>query len=150
MADDLGTNVEAMTTDHLIDAFIAANRLKAELEADLKPVKKDIEQFGAAIVERFSETGTQRISRNGATVHLSRSLSVKAKGGDTAAVVEALQAAGMDDLLGVNSPRIKSWCQERFYRDDFDTWEIDLDKLPKEIRSVVECSEYVQAKCRKG
>lgn len=139
-----------LTRDAHIERYIALTQRKRELEADLRRTKEDLQPVESWLANDFMSRGVQSIKQNGYTVYLKRDLSVKSKGGDTAAVVDKLRRARLGELIGINWPRIRAWVKERCYRADLDEWDTDITKLPPSLREVVEISEFTKVCCRKA
>lgn len=133
-----------------IDRFLALTKRKRELDAELRKTKDELAPLESWLADDFASRGVQSIKINGYTVYLKRDLSVKSKGGDTAAVVDKLRRARLGELIGISWPRLRAWVKERCYREDLDEWDTDINKLPPSLREVVEISEFTKVCCRKA
>jgi len=138
------------TRDGRIEHYIALTVKKRKIEAELRAVKDDIAPLESWIADDFAQRRCQSINLDGHTVYLRRDLSVKSKGGDTAAIVDKLRRARLGELIGVNWPRIKAWVKERCYREDIGEWQANTSKLPPSLRDVVDVEEYVRVCCKKS
>lgn len=141
---------EETTRDERISRYVALTRAKRQIEAELRKVKDDIAPLEDAIATDFEERRCQSINLDGHTVYLRRDLSVRSKGGDTAAIVDKLRRARLGELIGVNWSRIRAWVKERCYREDIGEWQADISKLPPSLRDVVEVTEFTRVCCKKS
>ena len=109
------------TEPDLIDRYIELHDRQAQLEADLKAVKAEIETANEALVEDWAETGTSQIVRTGRTVKLSASWTEfhcwKSAGVSTPALCEGLLAAGLPGMVrrepSYDASKLKSWIWEQ-------------------------------------
>ena len=87
----------------LVGQYIELHDRQAQLEADLKAVKAEIETANEALIEEWAEAGTSQIVRHGRTVKLCASWTEfhcwKGKGVKTPALCEALIEAGLPRLV---------------------------------------------------
>lgn len=91
-----------------------------------------------------------KLTCHGRTFFLRRDISVKSKGGDTAAVATALRRARLGSMIGVSWPSFKAWCRERMFNETMGDWEANLNKLPPSIRAVVDVIEFHTFQSRKA
>ena len=129
-----------------VDRFVELQRRKRELETELKPIKDELAKLEETVADRFAEQGTEQIKRNGATVYLSRDVTLKAKEGTDAAVRALIDSH--PDMLGLGHQKLKALVKESCYDAELDTWEIDPRKLPAEIAKAFEVGEISKARCR--
>lgn len=137
---------ESTGTKDNIERFVALQRERRRIEAQLKPVKEELAQLEEALASEFAANGTQQIKRNGATVYLSRDVQLKAKDGTDAAVRQLLQS--YPDMLALGHAKLKALVKECCYDAELETWELDSRKLPSEIAEAFDVSEMIKPRCR--
>jgi hypothetical protein len=94
--------------------FVAMDKRKDELEAELKAVKQRMNGLDAALMEQFSATGTQSMRVDGRTLYLRRDIRCSAKKGMKAQAVAMLKNHGLGDYVeeGFNANSISAWMRE--------------------------------------
>jgi len=135
-----------MTTDEAIDAIVSDTARKREIDAELRNLNARIDASARLISGAWLLDGTQKITRNGATIFLSREMTVSTP--DTAAAVAAFMDAGMEWALAVGSGRLKSWLKEILYNAEIGEWTVDEDRIPPEIRGKIDVREYHRVNVR--
>jgi hypothetical protein len=104
-----------MTTQETVDEFILLTQRKQQLESDLSVIKKELDEMEPKILEHFEKHGIQRITQDGLTVYLSRSLwAGKDEGVENDEAIEALNTAGLGMFA---EPRINVSSLSRYFRD---------------------------------
>lgn len=75
--------------------FVRLTNQKRELEADLRDVKARLGELEPQILDHFQQDGIQRVTVDGYTLYLSRSLYAGPKDGDKDRMIQSLQ--GLDE-----------------------------------------------------
>ena len=121
--------------------FVELTRHKRELKSKIARIDKELAGVERELVKEFRESNKRSVNIDGHTIYLTRLISVKSIGGDTAAIVDKLRRARFGEMIGVNWPRLFSYVKERMQDDTTGTWEVDKSKLPPSIRDVVDVGE---------
>lgn len=132
-----------------LDQFIELTKVKRDLEKQLKDINGQLAKAEAEVICEWQENGTEQTRKNGMTVFIKRELSIKAKDGDTLAVVgQLIPDPNLRFLLGVNHMRLRSQLKEWCFNDEIGEIEPDINKLPEALRGVVEITEYSRLNAR--
>lgn len=104
----------------LLDRLDALRSRKAQLDDEVKDVSAELGAVQEALVSQFAQHGLQNLKlTDGRTFYLQPSLWAYAKpqdqGGGKDAVITALRAEGMDDLVSetYNTSTLSAWVRER-------------------------------------
>lgn len=132
-----------------LDQFIELTKVKRDLEKQLKDINGQLAKAEADVIREWQENGTEQTRKNGMTVFIKRELSIKAKDGDTLAVVgQLIPDPNLRFLLGVNHMRLRSQLKEWCFNEEIGEIEPDINKLPEALRDVVEITEYSRLNAR--
>lgn len=105
-----------MTTEaslsSLLEAIAAKQAEKAELDASLKKVNADLRQMEGLAVEQLAAAGLDGVRAAGKSWGTREFFSVSVPKEHRKAVVEAARAAGLGDLVSVNTSTLKTWLLE--------------------------------------
>ena len=93
----------------LVSQFCRATEHKRALNAELKGVQEEVDTVQAALLEEMVGEGVSRITQNGATVHMIRRMTVRAKDGDQQAAIHGVIAMGDTTYLMLSTQRIASF-----------------------------------------
>jgi hypothetical protein len=107
-------------------------------EKEVKKLKEKANTLMEELLPDFKNSGTQRINVDGKTVWLDRKVWASA-GGDMPRLVDAMKAAGMEDMVGetVNGGSLSAWVRE-FDPDKVKTESEIIEALPEELRDAIE------------
>jgi uncharacterized small protein (DUF1192 family) len=100
----------------------------AELQAEKKRLENEVSKVGGALkeaealaVEQLAASGLDGVRAAGKSWYVREFFSVSVPTENREAVVEAAEAAGLDDLIAVNTTTLKSWLIEQRAGSDGDT-----------------------------
>ena len=130
-----------------VHGYLDLYRRRKTIKDDLAAVNAEIAEAETALLAEWTATGVQRVTVDGATVHLRREMAVRHRAG-TSATAEALRSAGLFDLLGPQPARLKAWLKDEMHRDDLDEW--DVSRVPGPLRDVIDVSEIHRLGVRGG
>lgn len=129
-----------------IDRMIELTASKRELQAKLRAIEAQIAETGRRVSDSWLSTGTSKITRNGATVYLSREMSARLKDPDDA--LAAILGTGLEHLVGVGVSRLKAWLRETLHDDVIGDWSADPSRIPPGLRDHIEIGEYHRVNVR--
>lgn len=93
--------------------YIELTLRKRDLDAESRRVGEQLDQIEAALLEQWIEEGRQSERINGVTVYISKRTWATAREGDRQAVVRALEALDMRDMVTFNTQTLSAWFKER-------------------------------------
>ena len=101
-----------MDTDALHE-FVQLEKDRRQLEAQLKSLKARKAKLEEQLLTEFEQTGVQNMRVDGMTVFIHRQTWAN-HAGNPAALVEAMRAAGMDEMVkvSVNTQTLSAWVRE--------------------------------------
>lgn len=101
-----------MDTDALHE-FVQVEKDRRELEAKLKSLKARKARLEEQLLTQFEQEGVQNMRVDGMTVFVHRQTWAN-HAGNPAALVEAMRAAGMDEMVktSVNTQTLSAWVRE--------------------------------------
>jgi hypothetical protein len=120
--------------DEQVGRFVSLSELERELKAKLDAVKSERIALEAAILDHWSNNGITAQRVKGMTVYPQRRVYASAP-------IEAIEAAGLHELVGVNSQRLSAYVRECEQSDT---------PLPQPLADAVTLTEYVSLRTRKG
>lgn len=145
-----------------IKGYVAAEKKKKELDAELSDVKKQLEAFEAQIVTNYVAAGVKSMSVDGRLVYLSPEIFVgTATGKEKADVINALRAEATTNAMvseTYNAATLKSYVRE-IAKEVEDTCKREerlfdadavLAALPEAIRNSVKISFDFGVRSRKA
>lgn len=114
------------------------------LEKQVKKAKEKLAEIEKELLPQFKDSGMDKGTFNGVTVWLDRKIWASS-GGNVPGMIEALQSAGVDELVSetVNATRLTSWVREHDPDNALDPDSI-RQKLPPEVQEVINISEKFQ------
>lgn len=147
--------VEALSFLEKVAAFVAVEAELAELMAKAEEATARKRKLESELIEIFQDTGTQKVTANGRTAYLHRTLYARAKNGK-ASVIEALREAGLGDYINddYNASRLAGYVREveknlTDGKGGADPADI-IAALPEPLREVVAVGETYAIRTRKG
>lgn len=127
---------EAMTK-RLIELTVR----KRELDAESRKIGEVIDALESALLEQWIEAGRQSERIDGYTVYVGKRTWATPKDGDRHAVVEALEALGMADMVTYNTQTLSAWFKERAEAGQ---------EVPQTLAEVVDLTDKFSLNVRKG
>jgi hypothetical protein len=125
-----------------IEEFIELSKRKKELTRELEEVKSTLGALDAIILERFTQDGTEKITRNGMTLYVHSQLWAKKKEGiSNAQAVRALEEAGYEDYTTLNHQSLSALLRE---------WEKAREPIPEGLQNFIEGSTAYSIRARKA
>lgn len=114
----------------------------------VKKLKEEAADLEVELLPQFKDAGIDKTTINGKTVWLDRKVWASA-GGDMPALVDAMKAAGLHDMVGetVNGNTLSAWVRE-FDPDGVFSPEEIVEKLPVELRNSINVSEVFKLQVR--
>lgn len=114
---DIGDLVEAnqltpIPLQELLSIVAGLQAEKARVETDLKNVKKRLDEIESIAVEALAASGLDGVKAAGKSWWTRDSFVVSVPTENREAVVEAAKAAGLGDMVAVNTTTLKSWLME--------------------------------------
>lgn len=111
-------------------------------EGAIGELKEKKAQLENALMKNMIDGGIQRCSLDGHTVYIKRELWAGAGEAGMPALVAALKAAGLGDLVSesAGAQKLSAWVREHD-PDKKDPPEVVISRLPEAIRPVVKVSE---------
>ena len=115
---------------------------KAELETELRKVKKKLSDGEPKVLDLFTEQGIEsaRVASEGRTLHVRRMVAARMVNGDRDAIARGLEKAGLaEELLknDFNMNRVSAYFRERV-----DNGEAIEDVVPPELADHLEVYEF--------
>lgn len=93
--------------------YVSLTVQKRELDAASRKLAEQIEAIETELLDRWVEEGKSSETVDGYTVYLNVRQWARPKGGDRQAVVRALEALGMADMVTYNTQTLSGWYRER-------------------------------------
>lgn len=125
-----------------LDELIAATEHKRNLEAQLKAVKKFIDDVKPVVLEKFRQEGTQSVNKDGNTAYIRKDFTVKPVVSKEH-VIAMLEKTGLHDLINqtYNYRRLCAFVKECEERGE---------DLPLELLESIETDEKYDIIVRKS
>ena len=96
-----------------INDVIELTAEKGRLRSQLSEIEKRLAAAKERVAEQFIEDGTQRVTRDGYTVYISKQLSCKARPGvDYCDIADGLKREGFPHLVSISHMGLKSVIRE--------------------------------------
>ena len=127
-----------------LDRYIHLTNVREELRKDLAHIQAELNDLNYELADLFLDSGTTKIAQQGYTIYLYQQTHAAARGGDTAALTEAVAAAGLDDLISVQPQRFAAWVREQPRNSDGDPI------LPPGIANAAAVHKSVEVRCRRS
>ena len=124
----------------LCDRFAELAAQRSDLEEQVSTVKKLQEELKQDILQRMQETGISRLrsERHERTIYLRRQLWAGAKDGEKEKAVQALRAAGLEEMV---FETFSTQTLTRYVRDLAAEQDRDLPDLPPELAEGIQLTE---------
>ena len=118
-------------------------RQKRDLEADLRGVKDRLYALEPLLLDEMQSNQMDKLHLDGQTIYMHRILTTKAKGGDRSAVVAALKASDLGDLVaeGYNANSLSAWVREHLAAEQ---------PLPPLLAATLDLEEIVSIRGRQS
>lgn len=100
---------EQATTARYIEMTIR----KRELDAASRKLGEELDRMEAELLDQWIEAGRQSERLDGVTVYIAARTWATPKDGDRQAVVKALEALGMRDMVTYNTQTLSAWFKEQ-------------------------------------
>lgn len=128
--------------------YIAKKLEIKDLKSKTKKLEDEAAEIEAELLPQFKESGMDRMTIQGRTVWLDRKVWASA-GGDMPRLVDAMKAAGLEDMVGetVNGNTLSSWVREFDPEGTMSPEEI-VGKLPPEVKDAITVSEVFKLQVR--
>lgn len=114
---------------------------KAKAEDKLDGIKDELRVLEAQLRDAFTNAGVQSVRMNGRLLYLRKETSVSALDGDQQRAKGVLVSLGLDDLIGPQPARVRSWVKER---------EAAGEPLPEEFLAAFNIHTEFRVGSRKG
>lgn len=123
-----------MTIDEQVAQFVRLSELERKLKAALEEAKTKRMALEVAILDHWSNNSItgQRVA--GVTVYPQRSVYASAPR-------DAVEAAGLHDLVSVSSASFSAWYRE---------WERSGEPIPQELADCIKVTERTSLRTRRG
>jgi len=122
--------------------FVELNRKKKELKKQLKQLEDELKQLQEDVMEVFEEEGIDKISLDGYTIFLKRTLWAKAKNGDYVYTVTKMKEYGLGDYV-----------QEKFSTQAVSAYVREMEQEDPEefekLKEIFDISEVIQPQVKK-
>lgn len=128
--------------------YIAKKLEIKDLKSKTKKLEDETAEIEAELLPQFKESGMDRMTIQGRTVWLDRKVWASA-GGDMPRLVDAMKAAGLEDMVGetVNGNTLSSWVREFDPEGTMSPEEI-VGNLPPEVKDAITVSEVFKLQVR--
>jgi hypothetical protein len=123
-----------MNIDEQVAEFVRLSELERELKSDLDTVASQRIALEAAILEHWTNNGIEKTRVRGLTVYPQRRVYATAP-------LDAVEAAGLHDLIGVSSASFSAWYREH---------ERSGEPLPDALVDTIRVTEKTSLRTRKG
>lgn len=135
----------------LEDQLIYCDTKLDQLAATTKALKAKRAAIEAAMLEDWLQAGKQKETRRGRTLYRSRQMQCSTKSGQSAQLLEAIKAEGLDDFHrdGVVIASLKSWIRENSPLDP-ETGERDYSQIPANIINCLNVFEQFTIRTRQA
>lgn len=124
----------------LVSRYVSLADTERELKRQLEEIQKEKAALEPQILDYWIEHDIEGQKVNGVTLYPHRQVWAS-HGGDPQRAVAAMRAAGMDDLITVNSQTLSAWVRERRANDE---------PLPPEVAEAILVTERVSLRTRRG
>ena len=133
--------------DTLIQQFIDLTIRKRETKELEKSLSEQIDEIEKVLMEEFTLSGTQRTTKRGHTVSLTRNVTPSVKGGMQQTFCDAMKGLGLGDMVkeSVNYQTLGSWV-----RNDLDRDPDDMPILPAEVAEMLNVYEIFKLRVTKA
>jgi len=123
--------------DKALNEYIVLAAAIKEAEQQVKDMKAAKTELETILLDDFTKTGTQRITRMGKTVHMHRSVLTSTLAGKQAELCQTMKDMGNGALVkeSVNYQSLGAWSRELPMDDD------DLPILPPELVGIINVFE---------
>ena len=144
-----GTNVTVIHAEQVaafapevsVKRYIELTLRKRQLDAESRRIGEDLETLEAALLDRWIEEGRQSERIDGVTVYISKRTWATPREGNRQAVVDALEALGMRDMVTYNTQTLSAWFKEQA--------EVGQE-VPETLTEVVSLEDRHSLNVRKG
>lgn len=133
------------TATNAISRLIEIDTQKRALEDQLKDLNAERSALEAELLDQWAEEGVQHVRQNGMTVYLHRQLWASVKPEERPRAVQAFEAAGLEDMLSVNTQTLSAWWRERA-----DVEEQEEGGIPETIKELVNVEERYAIRTRRS
>lgn len=124
-----------------IHEFAALSEKKAALRAQLSELESDLAALMPLVLDDMADAGVKNMKLdNGQMVYIRRDVWAKAKDGNKLAVVDALRASGLEEMVSFSTRTLTAYVRRAEESDD---------EIPQALRDTIEISEEFKA-CVKG
>ena len=123
-----------------ISAFIELSERERDLKHELDNIKKAKDRLEPEILEHWVDNEIQSQRVRGNTLYLHTQTWASA-GDNRQRAVEALRAAGLEDLITVNSQTLSAFVREK---------QANGEALPPEVQDTITITERVSLRARRG
>jgi hypothetical protein len=120
--------------DEQVSEFVQLSERERELKAELKEVSAQRIALEAAILQHWQDQGIEKARVKGLTLYPDTRVYASAPR-------EAVEAAGLHDLVGVSSASFSAWYRE---------WEASGDPLPEPLVDQINVFRKTTLRTRKG
>ncbi len=124
----------------LVARYVSLSDLERELKHKLDEVQKSKAELEPQILDYWIDNDIQSQKVNGVTLYPHRQVWAS-HGGDPQRAVAAMRAAGLDDMVTVNSQTLSAWVRERQANDE---------PLPPVVAEAILVTERVSLRTRRG
>lgn len=121
--------------------YIELTALKRSYAESLRTTQDALDKLEAALLEAWIEEGRQSERLDGYTVYISKRTWATAREGDRQAVVRALEALGMRDMVTYNTQTLSAWFKEQAEAEQ---------EVPETLAEVVSLETKHSLNVRKG
>lgn len=123
-----------MTIDEQVARFVELSERERDLKSDLDVVSKERMGLQAAILEHWGNNNITGQRVRGLTIYPQRQVYASAP-------IEAVKAAGLDELIGVNTQSFSAWYREH---------ELTGEPLPAALQDCIRVTERTTLRTRRG
>ena len=133
--------------DTLIQQFIDLTIRKREAKELEKTLSEQIDEIEKVLMEEFALSGTQRTTKRGHTVSLTRNITPSVKGGMQPTFCDAMKSLGLGDMVreSVNYQTLGSWVRNDLERD-----QDDMPVLPAAVADMLNVYEIFKLRVTKA
>lgn len=137
--------------------FAELENRKKELEAELREVKKELDEIGGPegiLLEQFMHAGLSKMSIGGRTIYIHRQLWASAVDKNYEVACAGLKSAGLGDYVQerFNTHSLSAYFREQYQDmlENSDDVPEPEDILPEELKGAIDLYEKVQLRSRKS
>jgi uncharacterized small protein (DUF1192 family) len=130
---------QSMQLSTMLERIAELQSEKKRLENEVSKVSGTLKEAEALAVEQLAASGLDGVRAAGKSWYVREFFSVSVPTENREAVVEAAEAAGLEDLIAVNTTTLKSWLIEQRAGSDGDTAlasDTPFDGLVREFREM--------------